>query len=59
MASHLRFLLPSLAAICSILCSRGSATTAIPARYSTSRLNRSSFPDGFIFGTASSSYQVN
>jgi hypothetical protein len=29
-----------------------------PKHYSTASLNRSSFPAGFIFGTASASYQV-
>lgn len=42
----------------------GSAVTTsskaiIPPRYDTAFLNRSSFPAGFIFGTASSAYQVS
>lgn len=31
----------------------------IPRDYDTASLNRTSFPQGFIFGTASSAYQVN
>lgn len=30
-----------------------------PADYDTVSLNRSSFPDGFLFGTASAAYQVD
>jgi hypothetical protein len=36
----------------------GKASNTPPAYYDTAFLNRSSFPAGFIFGTASSSYQV-
>lgn len=32
---------------------------AIRADYGIGALNRSSFPAGFVFGTASSSYQVS
>ncbi|KAK9941264.1 hypothetical protein M0R45_017877 [Rubus argutus] len=35
----------------------GKASNTPPAYYDTAFLNRSSFPAGFIFGTASSSYQ--
>ncbi|KAG2685347.1 hypothetical protein I3760_10G121000 [Carya illinoinensis] len=39
-----------------LLKSRGSSV-AIPPTYDTASLNRSTFPRGFIFGTASASYQ--
>ena len=32
---------------------------AISSSYDTASLNRTSFPSGFIFGTASASYQVS
>lgn len=35
------------------------ATAVMPIRYDTALLNRSSFPAGFIFGSASASYQVS
>ncbi|XP_062017442.1 beta-glucosidase 12-like isoform X3 [Rosa rugosa] len=35
----------------------GKASNTPPAQYDTAFLNRTSFPAGFIFGTASSSYQ--
>ncbi|XP_015875970.3 beta-glucosidase 13 [Ziziphus jujuba] len=34
-----------------------SSTQNIPSQYETASLNRTSFPAGFIFGTASSAYQ--
>ncbi|KAL5567248.1 hypothetical protein UlMin_030412 [Ulmus minor] len=44
-----------------ILLATGSVVTSeiaeIPSQYDTAFLNRSSFPTGFIFGTASSAYQ--
>ncbi|BFG33504.1 hypothetical protein CerSpe_197780, partial [Prunus speciosa] len=36
---------------------RSSKAAFVPSHYDTAFLNRSSFPAGFIFGTASSSYQ--
>uniref|UniRef100_A0A2P2K1H1 Non-cyanogenic beta-glucosidase n=1 Tax=Rhizophora mucronata TaxID=61149 RepID=A0A2P2K1H1_RHIMU len=41
----------------SILLVLGSLTSASAARYGTASLNRTSFPAGFLFGTASSAYQ--
>ncbi|KAL5567252.1 hypothetical protein UlMin_030416 [Ulmus minor] len=43
-----------LLALCSAVTSK---VAEIPIQYHTSFLNRSSFPEGFIFGTASASYQ--
>lgn len=49
-------LLSLLVLVCSAVTSSSKAT--IPSQYDTGSLNRSSFPAGFIFGTASSAYQV-
>lgn len=42
-----------------ITISYSNGVSATTANYDTALLNRSSFPAGFLFGTASSSYQVS
>lgn len=41
-----------------LLSSVGIIKASDTPNYGTALLNRSSFPEGFIFGTASASYQV-
>ncbi|CAN6696640.1 unnamed protein product [Malus baccata var. baccata] len=55
MAMPLGFLLLALVLLIALTNSNDAVT--VPPNYDTVFLNRSSFPAGFIFGTASSSYQ--
>ncbi|OWM69232.1 hypothetical protein CDL15_Pgr025419 [Punica granatum] len=54
---NLHLLLSTLVLVIGIILGSRGRAHAISTRYNTSKFNRSSFPEGFIFGTASSSYQ--
>ncbi|XP_008384453.3 beta-glucosidase 12-like [Malus sylvestris] len=57
MAMKLDSLLLAVLFIIGIALTNAKKSPVIPSRYSTTSLNRTSFPRGFIFGSASSAYQ--
>lgn len=59
MAMKLDSLLLAVLFIIGFALTNAKKSPVIPSRYSTTSLNRTSFPKGFIFGSASSAYQVS
>ncbi|KAM1393316.1 hypothetical protein ACFX10_029125 [Malus domestica] len=57
MATRLQSLLLGVLLLTGFAAGDGKTTAVIPSRYSSASLNRSSFPSGFVFGSASASYQ--
>ncbi|KAM1255043.1 hypothetical protein TB2_028812 [Malus domestica] len=57
MAMRLQSLLLGVLLLTGFAAGDGKTTAVIPSRYSSASLNRSSFPSGFVFGSASASYQ--
>ncbi|RXI04194.1 hypothetical protein DVH24_038468 [Malus domestica] len=59
MAMRLQSLLLGVLLLTGFAAGDSKTTAVIPSRYSSASLNRSSFPSGFVFGSASASYQVH
>lgn len=59
MAMKIESLLLGVLLLIGLAVTNSKATAVMPSRYDTAFLNRSSFPAGFIFGSASASYQVS
>lgn len=59
MAMRLQSLLLGVLLLTGFAAADSKTTAVIPSRYSSASLNRSSFPSGFVFGSASASYQVS
>ncbi|RXH99528.1 hypothetical protein DVH24_021330 [Malus domestica] len=57
MAMTLQSLLLGVLLLTGFAAADSKTCAVIPSRYSTASLNRSSFPSGFVFGSASASYQ--
>ncbi|KAM1030540.1 hypothetical protein EV1_034029 [Malus domestica] len=57
MAMTLQSLLLGVLLLTGFAAADSKTCAVIPSRYSSASLNRSSFPSGFVFGSASASYQ--
>ncbi|RXI04192.1 hypothetical protein DVH24_038466 [Malus domestica] len=57
MAMRLQLLLLGVLQLTGFAAADSKTTAVIPSRYSSASLNRSNFPSGFVFGSASASYQ--